>query len=58
MRMNKRFESNKLWLGALIVLALTAAAHLRGVDGAAYLVARPRRNVKLVPKTPQAETVF
>ena len=33
MRMNKRFESNKLWLGALIVLALTAAAHLRGVEG-------------------------
>ncbi len=33
MRMNKRFESNKLWLGALIVLALTAVAHLRGLQG-------------------------
>jgi len=31
--MNERFESNKLWLGALVVLALTAAAHLRGLRG-------------------------
>jgi hypothetical protein len=31
--MNERSESTKLWLGALIVLALTAAAHFRGLRG-------------------------
>src|SRR5947207_1577999 len=31
--MNERSESNKLWLGAIIVLLLTAAAHVRGIEG-------------------------
>jgi hypothetical protein len=31
--MNERSESNKLWLGALIVLMLATAAHLRGLRG-------------------------
>ena len=31
--MNERSEPKKLWRGALIVLALTAAAHLRGLRG-------------------------
>jgi hypothetical protein len=31
--MNERSESNKLWLGAIIVLVLTVAAHVRGLQG-------------------------
>lgn len=31
--MNERSESNKLWLGAIIVLVLTVVAHVHGLQG-------------------------
>ncbi len=33
MGMNERSESTKLWLGAILVLALTLVAHVRGLQG-------------------------
>jgi protein O-mannosyl-transferase len=33
MRMNERPESKKIWLGVIVVLILTVAAHVRGLQG-------------------------